>query len=152
MKLNEELISKINLYKDVVGSKLELAEKCNVSRVTITKYCDLLGIDIKIKLRQYKYNGIPGKKFKLSDILNGLHPQYPTSKLRDRLISEGYKDGKCEGCGIDEWNENPISLHTDHIDGNNRNHTLDNLRLLCPNCHSQTATYGAKNIKLKREK
>ena len=53
----------------------------------------------------------------------------------------------CEICGIEKWNKKEISLHVDHIDGNSDNNFPDNIRLLCPNCHSQTETYCARNIK-----
>jgi hypothetical protein len=85
-----------------------------------------------------------GSKFKMSDILEGKYPQYASSKLRVRLISEGYKEAKCECCGITEWNGQPAPLEVDHIDGNNSNHILENLRILCPNCHAQTPTHSCK--------
>ena len=68
----------------------------------------------------------------------------PFSSLPKKYIIEtrGYK---CEVCGISEWQGVPISLQLDHIDGNSDNNHKDNLRLLCPNCHSQTDTFGAKN-------
>jgi 5-methylcytosine-specific restriction endonuclease McrA len=97
----------------------------------------------------YKPSQSKGKKYELDDILNGKHPQYPTSKLSKRLVSEGYKEYKCELCGIVEWNGNSISLELNHIDGDSSNHSLDNLELICPNCHSQTDTYRSKNV-LKR--
>lgn len=53
---------------------------------------------------------------------------------------------KCQHCGIEEWYGNKISLELDHIDGNNLNNSIDNLRLLCPNCHSITPTWRGKNI------
>jgi 5-methylcytosine-specific restriction endonuclease McrA len=52
---------------------------------------------------------------------------------------------KCKGCGINTHNGKPLTLEMDHIDGDYRNNSCDNLRLLCPNCHSQTDTYRSKN-------
>lgn len=51
----------------------------------------------------------------------------------------------CTCCGISEWNGDPITLEVDHIDGDYRNNNEGNLRSLCPNCHSQTDTYKARN-------
>lgn len=96
-----------------------------------------------------KSSGLAGK-FHLKDILNGLHPQYQASKLSKRLVKEGLKDYKCECCGITEWNGKSLSLELNHIDGDNGNHSLANLELICPNCHSQTDTYRSKNIKMKK--
>ena len=64
--------------------------------------------------------------------------------LRRHLIEKrGYK---CEVCERDRWFTEPIPLDLDHIDGNSSNHKLDNLRLLCLNCHGLTSTYKARNI------
>lgn len=52
---------------------------------------------------------------------------------------------RCSSCGITEWQSQSISLHLGHIDGNPGNNLPDNFRLLCPNCHSQTESFGAKN-------
>lgn len=55
---------------------------------------------------------------------------------------------KCVECGIGpEWNGRPLSLQMDHIDGNSDNNDAGNLRLLCPNCHSQTETWRGRNKK-----
>lgn len=105
-----------------------------------------------IKLDCYKTNqagkGIKkkdnGNKIPLIEILEGKHPYYQTNKLRKRLISEGYKTGECEVCEITEWNGKPITIELDHIDGDRNNHTLENLKMLCPNCHSQTPTFRGK--------
>ena len=100
----------------------------------------------------YEAAGQTTKKFELNDILSGMHPQYPTSKITPRLIKEGLKEYKCECCGIGNmYNGKPISLELNHIDGNNGNHKLENLELLCPNCHSQTDTYRSKKLKLKHK-
>lgn len=56
---------------------------------------------------------------------------------------------KCECCGLSEWMNKPITLELEHSDGNKRNNTRENLKLLCPNCHSQTPTWRRKKSSLK---
>jgi hypothetical protein len=85
----------------------------------------------------------------LEEILDGKHPQYQTNHLRKRLLVEGLMENKCSECGIEEWNGKQIVNELDHIDGISDNHLKENLRLLCPNCHSQTDTFRGKNIKKK---
>jgi hypothetical protein len=83
------------------------------------------------------------------DILAGLYPDYQTYKLKLRLLREGYIEDKCQLCGWDKKVEgaefSPCELH--HKDGNSHNHVRANLELICPNCHSLTTTYRAKNKK-----
>lgn len=68
------------------------------------------------------------------------------NNLKKRLIDDGLKEYKCECCGIlDEWNGKKLNLQLDHINGINNDNRLDNLRFLCPNCHSQTKTFGGRN-------
>ena len=86
-----------------------------------------------------------GTKIPTDEILAGKHPHYQTNKLRVRLIKEGIKEEKCEVCSIEDWNGEKVSFELDHIDGNSNNHLLENLRVICPNCHSQTKTYRGKN-------
>lgn len=59
----------------------------------------------------------------------------PSHKFRNRLFRDGVKQFKCEECGITEWNDRPAPLTLDHIDGNHKNNHLENLKILCANCH-----------------
>lgn len=61
--------------------------------------------------------------------------------IKRRLIHEGFLKNRCDICKIRKWLDKNLSLHLDHINGNKRDYRLENLRLLCPNCHSQTDTY-----------
>lgn len=85
----------------------------------------------------------------LDEILEGKHPTFQTAKLKKRLLQAGIKANRCEECGIVDHNGKPLVMHLDHIDGNSCNHRLENLRMLCPNCHSQTDTYSGRNHKNK---
>lgn len=70
-----------------------------------------------------------------------------SGKLRIKLLAEGLKENKCEICGITKWHGKPIVCQLHHIDGNNQNNNLENLQILCPNCHSQTENYcGIANV------
>lgn len=69
-----------------------------------------------------------------------------TAHLRRRLLNEGLKSPVCEICGIVEWNGTPVPLQLDHINGDRTDNRLQNLRLVCPNCHAQTDTWCGKNI------
>lgn len=74
-----------------------------------------------------------GKEFKTFEELT------TNNSIKKRLINiHGHK---CSICNLSEWLGSDISLELDHIDGDNRNNSVDNVRVLCPNCHSQTPTY-----------
>lgn len=86
------------------------------------------------------------KKAKDLDSILVKDSNYQSYKLLKRLISEGRKEHKCEKCGNTEWNGQSISLELHHIDGDHHNNTIDNLQVLCPNCHAQTDNFrGKKN-------
>jgi len=67
-------------------------------------------------------------------------------KLRRRLIREGYFEHKCSKCLNDIWMGSPMPLELNHIDGNHLNNSLNNLEIICPNCHALTPNYRGKNI------
>lgn len=90
-----------------------------------------------------------GPKRPLSDYLSNKH-KIGSHKLRLRLLKEGYFEHKCYKCDNIEWDQQPIPLELEHIDGDHFNNNLDNLTLLCPNCHAQTPTYRRSKTPLSR--
>lgn len=93
----------------------------------------------------------PNVKYSLDEILVENSTYKNIARLKIRLVKEGYLEYKCARCGINEWMGEPISLQLDHQNGKNNDHRLENLRFLCPNCHSQTDTYAGKNKNLSGE-
>lgn len=88
------------------------------------------------------------KKIPLTAILveNSLYSN--TQSLKVQLVREGFLAYQCKVCGLTEWLGAPLSLQLDHINGSHDDNRIDNLRLLCPNCHSQTPTFAGRKLKL----
>jgi len=76
---------------------------------------------------------------------------FQSNHLRKRLIAENILVARCCVCMLTDWLEQPIPLELDHLDGDRENNSLDNLRLICPNCHAMTPTYRGKNVALRRK-
>lgn len=68
---------------------------------------------------------------------NGVH-------LRNRLVRANLKDERCERCGVDSWQGAPLGLELHHVNGDRLDNRLENLQLLCPNCHSQTDNFAGR--------
>lgn len=143
IKIDKETF--INVCKNSKSMR-KASIKLNIPFTTFSRYAK--------KFNVYKTNqagkGISKKnirKIPLVDILNGKHFNYKTSRLHERLIKEGYKKEECEICKIKKWNNKKLSFELDHVDGNNSNNNLNNLRIICPNCHSQTDSYRGRNKK-----
>lgn len=117
---------------------------------TFYAYRDRWNLDIShFKGSLVGLEGLP-VKVPLEKILVRNSSYRSMSGLKRRLISEGLLEYRCSECGLDSWRNQPLSLQLDHINGDHRDHRLSNLRLLCPNCHSQTDTYAGRSKKFRR--
>ena len=88
------------------------------------------------------------RKYKLEDILVKNSTYQNIASLKRRLIRSEKLEYKCAICGnTGEWQGQTLVLQLDHINGVNNDHRLENLRFLCPNCHSLTDTYAGRNNK-----
>ena len=75
-----------------------------------------------------------------------------TNHLRERLLKEGLKEHKCECCGNSEWMGKPIALELHHVNGIKDDQRIENLQILCPNCHAFTDNYRGRNIGMSAQK
>lgn len=92
------------------------------------------------------------QKIPLEDILKE-GSFYDGGKLKKRLIKAGLLLGPCFACGQgDTWNGKPLVLQLEHKNGDNTDNRLENLCLICPNCHTQTATFAGRNKGSKAQK
>lgn len=109
---------------------------------TCHKLIARLGLSTEHFSQNYSTSG--NKTYPIEDYLTNQRTT-STNRLKLRLIKEGILQHKCYHCGITEWNGQPTPIQLEHIDGDSRNNSLENLTILCPNCHAQTETYCGKN-------
>ena len=81
----------------------------------------------------------------LSEVLVKNSTWVNSNNLRKRLLKEGLKEHKCECCGNSEWMRKPIALELHHVNGIKDDLRIENLQILCPNCHAFTDNYRGKN-------
>ena len=126
-------------------SKAYISRTLNCKQDTLNKHLKLMGIEY---VGNMCGKGIHKNKVLLQDILTN-KVKFNTSHLKKRLVVEGLLEDKCKDCGNEGvWNGKPITLELDHINGDDNDNRLENLRILCPNCHSQTPTFRKKKSSL----
>lgn len=112
---------------------------------TFVKYAKQLGV--------YKPNpgraGIQRTNESYKNALHYIENKLPISShsLKNKLIRDGAKKHECEMCKNSIWNGKLIPIELDHINGDHFDNALDNLRIICPNCHAQTDTHAGKKNK-----
>jgi hypothetical protein len=72
--------------------------------------------------------------------------------LKGRLVAAGLKEKRCERCGIEEWLGEPLAMALHHVNGEGTDNRLENLMMLCPNCHAQTPNFSGRNRRVGRSR
>ena len=105
--------------------------------------------DLNINMSEFKGKSTVAERNKqtslTAEMLFKENCKHNRNCLRRFIIKNNILPYKCAICGALEWNGKTLSLELDHINGINDDNRLENLRFLCPNCHSQTTTYGSRN-------
>lgn len=142
----ENAVKESDSYSEVLR-KMEIPIQGNNSK-TLKDKIQQYNIDISHFTFKKQYKEIADCSYiPASEYLNN-SKSIQTSKLRIKLIKEGIKENKCEICGITEWQDKPLVCQLHHINGDSTDNRIENLQMLCPNCHSQTENYcGSSNKK-----
>jgi Zn finger protein HypA/HybF involved in hydrogenase expression len=170
-EINKKVSKTLKNFRTIPGGKLKLCDYgChNEAKFQLgnKKWCCSSSYNKCLNIRKKNSEGIKKarkegriRNFTLEDVKKGnieyrkkLKEVYDILPFEEKPLAEQLRiilkeqKNKCLICGIKDWNEKILKLHLDHIDGNNKNNSRENLRYICPNCHSQTKTYCGKNIK-----
>ena len=121
---------------------MEIARGLSIKYATLKRHLKRLGVEYSTNQNR---KGRPHYESRVSAmyyIENNIPIDAP--KLRKKLLEEGIKECKCERCGLTEWMGQEIPLELHHLDGNHYNNKLENLVILCSNCHSQIHGYSKR--------
>lgn len=142
----QKFLDNIEIVKKMISEnkpKCEISKFLQIKQETLTNYLKKYNMDYDGNQNRKGFPH-PEARIPLEKILNN-ETVYHSVSLKKRLIECGLKTDKCEICGISEWYGKKLVLELHHIDGNHNNNNLDNLMLLCPNCHSLTDGFRKSN-------
>tara|TARA_B100001094_G_scaffold309124_1_gene342470 strand:+ start:1138 stop:2511 length:1374 start_codon:yes stop_codon:yes gene_type:complete len=142
----KEKVTESKSYRNLVRLIFndELLDDSTIAYISITHKNDLLKkikkLELDISHFQKEYR--PWNKVNLKKVLvENNNKEYNSNNLKKILYREQIKEEKCEACGLEPiYNGFPLALQLDHINGNNKDNRIENLRILCPTCHYQTST------------
>ena len=137
LERKEEIIKMI----DDKESKSKICKVLDCRPSTLENYLSLMNIEYKGNRGMSGKKTDPKRKSALEYMQNDV---VASSKLRLKLLQDGLKSKECEICRISKWQGRDLPLELHHIDGNRFNNTIENLQILCPNCHSQTPNHSIK--------
>lgn len=144
----ENLVKRSNSLNEIL--KFLNLDNRSYSYKILKKRLGIDNIDFShIKLGISSNRGRKFSKTKALPLTNILivNSDYSPSYLKKRLLKENLLRNECYECGqTPEWNGKKLTLQLDHINGTNNDNRLENLRLLCPNCHSQTETFAGRRF------
>jgi DNA-binding transcriptional ArsR family regulator len=116
----------------------EIARLLGISKSTVSYHKRRLGHAVDVRCnRRYDWAEVYLVKGRR---VNRMH-------LKGRLMAAGLKENRCERCGIEEWLGEPLAMALHHVNGEGTDNRLENLMMLCPNCHSQTENFSGRGRK-----
>ena len=162
----EEYDAKKASREKYIDSVCELASKCtNINQILrilgkkstneyykqINRILEEKGVDTSHFIENERYSVLSKEKIPINKLLVS-GSTIGSSKLRDRILNERIKEHRCERCKRTEWEGESIPLQLHHINGDRTDNRIENLQLLCPNCHSLTDNYCGRKLKKVKEK
>lgn len=173
-EINKKVSQSLKGYRTIPGGKIKLCDYgCGqeakyyfptTKKWCCSKYCAQCpslrkknSKGLKKSFKEGKKSGFPKNAYTMGQesFRKKLQKQYDLLPFNEKPIVEKTRiilyeqNYRCIICNIKDWCGQPLTLHLDHINGDNTNNKRENLRYICPNCHSQTKTYCGKNIKKK---
>ena len=169
-EINEKVSKKIGQYsketsceeiEDAIKKTRSMAEASKMINIPYTSFKRLakkyglytpVGVGWRKDLSIKTDNRIKSRAIDLKKIMIE-NSTYSRRSLKKRLLDNGIKQNKCEICDFEGlWNDKPVIMILDHINGINNDHRLENLRMVCPMCNTQLDTFTGRNCKNKKPK